>query len=366
MIAGFKRPKRLLFFINPFGGKKRAPKIYKEKVEPILRMAGIHVKSVITERANHAKDLIETGMDEATFNSYDGIICVGGDGMFAELLNGILIRTQDTNNIDYHETKSHLMEPNIPLGVIPAGSTDAVAFSVTGTNDPVTSIIQVIFGKKVNIDVSAIHDPKSDDKLIRYATSFLAYGYFGDVLLDSENHRWMGPSRYDWAGLKKFIGLKKYEGEIKLYTSKFDGSPKDKSICQSDCAVCAKSKSRSKLLGSLEHNSSHPNDNHNDVNINPVMTGCHDEKQQQQQHNDVTVGNDTSCLTIKGKFLAVNSATMTCRCDKTKKGMSPAAHLGNGCADLIIVSECSRLDYLRFLMRTGFLATSAVGIHIMT
>lgn len=71
---------------------------------------------------------------------------------------------------------------------------------------------------------------------------------------------------------------------------------------------------------------------------------------------------DISVVSIKGRFLAVNCATMSCRCDKTKKGMSPSAHLGNGCCDLILVSECSRVDYLRFLMRTGFLTTSAFDL----
>lgn len=69
----------------------------------------------------------------------------------------------------------------------------------------------------------------------------------------------------------------------------------------------------------------------------------------------------SSSVTIKGRFLAINASTMSCRCDKAKKGMSPAAHLGNGCADLIIVSDCSRFSYIRYLMRTGFLSKSAVS-----
>ena len=192
----------------------------------------------------------------------------------------------------------------------------------------------------MDIDVTAIHSINDGDKLIRYATSFLGYGYFGDVLVDSERNRWMGPSRYDWAGFKKLLAFKRYEGEIKLYTSNVDGSPKDKLICQSDCSVCERTGQKFKFLKSSRST--------DDVNQESFVSS--------DNHGDISV------ISIKGRFLAVNCATMSCRCDKTKKGMSPSAHLGNGCCDHILVSECSRINYLRFLMRTGFLNTSAFDL----
>lgn len=38
-----------------------------------------------TERANHAKDLI-TGLDADKWDSIDGFISVGGDGLFNEVI----------------------------------------------------------------------------------------------------------------------------------------------------------------------------------------------------------------------------------------------------------------------------------------
>jgi diacylglycerol kinase family enzyme len=35
------RPRRLLIFLNPFGGKKLAKKIFQERVAPLLVAAGI-------------------------------------------------------------------------------------------------------------------------------------------------------------------------------------------------------------------------------------------------------------------------------------------------------------------------------------
>ncbi len=52
---------------------------------------------------------------------------------------------------------------------------------------------------------------------------------------------------------------------------------------------------------------------------------------------------------------------MSCRCGMTKNGISPKAHLGNGCTDLILVSQCSRLDYLKYLLRTALSTKSPVS-----
>jgi ceramide kinase len=35
---------------------------------------------------------------------------------------------------------------------------------------------------------------------LKYNVSLLGYGYYGDCILESEQNRWMGPKRYDWAG----------------------------------------------------------------------------------------------------------------------------------------------------------------------
>lgn len=52
-------------------------------------------------------------------------------------------------------------------------------------------------GDNIGIDVTGVFHK---DQFITYNVSMLAYGYYGDVLVDSEQHRWMGPKRYDWCG----------------------------------------------------------------------------------------------------------------------------------------------------------------------
>lgn len=228
LIEGLNRPRKLIVFVNPIGGKRKATTIYRKKVDPILKIAGIDAQCIVTERPNHAKEYIQH--TNFCLKQYDGIICVGGDGMFSEILNGLLIRTQKEAEINWNTIQGKLESPSIPIAVIPAGSTDAVVYGTTGVNDPVTSTVHIILGKKLNIDVCAIHH-RDEERLVRYATSFLGYGYFGDTIADSERNRWMGPRRYDWAGFKKFLGHRIYNGEIKFCISPSDGSPKDKTFC---------------------------------------------------------------------------------------------------------------------------------------
>lgn len=54
---------------------------------------------------------------------------------------------------------------------------------------------------------------------------------------------------------------------------------------------------------------------------------------------------------IQGKFLAINAASMSCACPRSPEGLSPAAHLSDGTTDLILVRDCSRLNFLRHLYR---------------
>lgn len=54
---------------------------------------------------------------------------------------------------------------------------------------------------------------------------------------------------------------------------------------------------------------------------------------------------------VRGKFLAINAANMCCACPRSPRGLSPAAHVGDGSCDLILIRKCSRLNFLRFLVR---------------
>ncbi|XP_078138205.1 ceramide kinase [Centroberyx gerrardi] len=305
------RPKSLLVYINPYGGKRRGKRIYEQKVAPLFRRASISADVIVTEHANHARDHLRT---EANLEKYDGVVCVGGDGMFSEILHGLVARTQTDHGVDQNRPNTDLVPSSLRIGIIPAGSTDCICFATVGTNDPVTSALHIIVGDSQPMDVCSVHH---NNIFLRYSVSLLGYGFYGDVLTDSERKRWMGPARYDLSGVKTFLSHNYYEGTVSFLPAEDNlGNPRDKLQCRSGCRVC-------------QHKS--------------------EDKPCEMEKSDKD-GSSGWCV-IRGKFIAINAASMSCACPRSPKGLSPAAHLADGTTDLILVRKCSRLDFLRHLLR---------------
>lgn len=122
---------------------------------------------------------------------------MGGDGTFSEVFNSLVVRTARDHHIDPNNIDAELLTPKIPVGIIPAGSTDTVVYSLHGTTDIQTATLHIIFGNVCGLDLSSVH---SSQVLLRLYASVLSYGYLGDLLQDSEKFRWMGPQRYDYSG----------------------------------------------------------------------------------------------------------------------------------------------------------------------
>ncbi|XP_030576327.1 ceramide kinase [Archocentrus centrarchus] len=311
------RPKSLLVYINPYGGKRHGKRIYEQKVAPMFRLAGISTSVIVTERANHARDHLKT---EANLEKYDGVVCVGGDGMFSEVLHGLVARTQNDHGVDQNQLDAELVPCSLRIGIIPAGSTDCICFATVGTNDPVTSALHIIVGDSQPMDVCSVHH---NDVLLRYSVSLLGYGFYGDVLANSERNRWLGPARYDLAGVKTFLSHSYYEGTISFLLAEDNtGNPRDELKCRSGCSICQHKRSSK--------------DVHGDVS-----------EEKEQPGKDGSSGWNV----IHGKFIAINAANMSCACPRSPKGLSPFAHLADGNADLILVRECSRLDFFKHLLR---------------
>lgn len=308
------RPKRLLVYINPFGGKHRGRRIYEKKVAPIFSRASISTDVIVTERANHARDHLQT---EADLKKYDGVICVGGDGMFSEIMHGLISRTQSDSSVDQDRSEDSLIPCSLRIGIIPAGSTDCICYATVGSNDPVTSALHIVIGDSQPLDVCSVH---SNNIFLRYTVSLLGYGFYGDVLTDSERKRWMGPARYDISGVKTFLSHRYYEGTISFLPAEGTvGTPRDKMQCRSGCNICQPPSEESLVFKDEESIS-------------------------ETENKDVW-------KVIRGKFLAINAVCMSCACPRSPKGLSPSAHLADGTADLILVRKCSRLDFLRHLLR---------------
>ena len=94
-----KRPQKLIVFVNPFGGKGQAWKINESIIQPLFRKCHIESQVLITERPNHAKDVLKT----CDLNGIDGVICIGNVQLWLTswqfcTLDGVLIVTHKIKN----------------------------------------------------------------------------------------------------------------------------------------------------------------------------------------------------------------------------------------------------------------------------
>lgn len=197
------RPKRLLVMINPYGGRRRAASVYEKVVLPVFRSAGIVAQSMTTRFGGDAKEIIGS-MSRLELQQLDGIVAVGGDGLFHEIVNAILEMRSSEEDIDRVARK-------IRVGHIPAGSTDAVACTLNGTRSAFTAAMHIVLGDAVPLDVLRIDSVEGNKE---FAISMASYGFMGDLMEASEKMRWMGPVRYEFVGARMLAANRAYHAKI--------------------------------------------------------------------------------------------------------------------------------------------------------
>lgn len=337
------RPRHLLLFINPYGGKQQASQIYEKCARPLFELAKITVTVIISQRANHIRDTI---IKHGGLEQYDGIACIGGDGTFSEVFNGLVLRTILDFGLDpasIFDMNIDIPRPNIPIGIIPGGSTDTVAYCLHGTTDVRTACIHISLGQRTGLDLSSVSNANG---LVRLYASVMSYGYLGDVAADSEKFRWMGPKRYDYSGFKKFMANRCYEGEIVM--QQHDASvtdPADGIECFENCRRCNEA-------AAIKENC-RPDAERAVIMMDEV------DKETRGQGNlgyveDVGGTQSTTCnpwKVVRGKFFMVNGANISCACSRSPNGFSKFCHVGDGCVDLVIIRHTSFFNNLRLLLK---------------
>ena len=122
------------------------------------------------------------------------LVTVGGDGVYCEVMNGLILRTQKDNGVDVHDPEARLVRSRLPLGIIPAGSGDMVVQYLHGTRDVMTAALRVVLGATLPTNAVSVHQGGS---LSAYSGLVLGFGLQGDMMADCERFRWMGHSRYN-------------------------------------------------------------------------------------------------------------------------------------------------------------------------
>ncbi|KAG0484829.1 hypothetical protein HPP92_008908 [Vanilla planifolia] len=192
-----KIPPKILVILNPVQDMVVLVK-FSWKVKPIFELAGFEMEVVNTTAAGHARKLAAT---VAISSCSDGIICVGGDGIVNEVLNGLLSRDDQKEAI------------SIPIGIIPAGSDNSLVWTVLGIRDPIAAALSIVKGGLTATDVFAVEWIQTG--VIHYGNTVSYFGFLSDVLELSEKYqKRFGPLRYFVAGFLKFLCLPKYSFEL--------------------------------------------------------------------------------------------------------------------------------------------------------
>ncbi|XP_074071673.1 ceramide kinase-like protein [Macrotis lagotis] len=294
ILIGFSnRPKFLKVLINPQSHKKEATYIYYEHVDPLLKLAKIKTDVTITEYEGHALSLLK----ECELQEFDGIICVGGDGFASEVAHGLLLRAQMDAGKDTNYIPTPVRTP-VPLGIIPAGSTNVLAHSLYGITHIVTATLHIIMGHMQPVDVCTF---SSTGKFLRFGFSAM-FGFGGRTLALAEKHHWMLPNqRKDFAIIKALASLKPEDCEISFLPAKVS-------------------------------------QDFQEASRNEYRSTESDFNNQWQK--------------IQGHFLNISIMTIPC-CSMSPGGLAANARLNNGSMALIIARNSSRSEFVKHLKKYG-------------
>lgn len=139
--------KKMLFILNPYAGMRKAAKNLAE-VLAVFNRADYDVRVYVTACQGDAVEAVRkfaAGMDL--------VVCSGGDGTFNETITGLM-----------------LAEAHIPVGYIPAGSTNDFAASLGLSTNVMQATRAILEGESRQYDVG-----KFGDRYFTYVASFGAF-----------------------------------------------------------------------------------------------------------------------------------------------------------------------------------------------
>ena len=139
--------KKMLFLMNPMAGQRKANRLLPE-ILSVFNRGGYEVTVYMTAYSGHATEIVEKRAA-----GHNIVVCAGGDGTLNETINGIL-----------------RAGANIPIGYIPAGSTNDFAASLGLSGHPVQAAQDIVDGKITPLDVG-----KFGDRYFSYVASFGAF-----------------------------------------------------------------------------------------------------------------------------------------------------------------------------------------------
>ncbi len=178
--------KKLLFIYNPKAGKAQIKNQLFEIVNVFVK-AGYLVTVYPTQCSG---DAINFTMENS--KHYDLLVCSGGDGTLDEIVTGMM-----------------RCETRIPIGYIPAGSTNDFANSLHIPKNMLHAAEVAVNGDLFPCDIGAINE---DDSFVYIA----AFGLFTDVSYETNQQvkNVLGHMAYIMEGMKRLSTIESYQMKV--------------------------------------------------------------------------------------------------------------------------------------------------------
>lgn len=179
--------KKLFFVMNPCAGMRKANKVLPDILAQFNR-AGYDVTVHITAERGDARNIVRQRAEEM-----DLVVCCGGDGTFNEVIAGLLESGRD-----------------VPVGYIPAGSTNDFASSLGLPADPVEAAKQIVLGTPERFDVGSF-----GGRYFTYVASFGAFTKTSYTTPQSIKNA-LGHTAYVLGGIQEISQLRKVHLRLEL------------------------------------------------------------------------------------------------------------------------------------------------------
>ena len=179
--------KRMLFILNPCAGMKKGSRNLAD-ILAVFNRADYDVRVYITDSQGDATRAVrELAADK------DMVVCCGGDGTFNETISGIL-----------------QLGLTLPVGYIPAGSTNDFAASLGLSTDPVTAAKAITEGSVQYYDAGCF-----GDKHFSYVASFGAFTKASYTTPQSIKNA-LGHTAYLLEGIQELSQIRKHHVKLTL------------------------------------------------------------------------------------------------------------------------------------------------------
>jgi len=179
--------KRMLFVINPYAGMRKASKMLPE-ILAVFNRADYDVHVYVTAQQGDG-----IGAVERLAPGMDLVVCCGGDGTFNETVTGLL--------------QAGLQ---IPIGYIPAGSTNDFATSLKLSSDCVEAARAIVDGMAKPYDVGRFGS--------RYFSYVASFGAFTKASYSTPQNikNMLGHVAYILEGMQELSQIRKHHVKLTL------------------------------------------------------------------------------------------------------------------------------------------------------